>query len=75
MVQSVDNFFSKKVTHVVTTRPIPTASTSAVTGAGKENVESGSAGKASTSAAGRARKPTARSPKIYELPNGHRVRQ
>ncbi|GAA5968426.1 hypothetical protein JCM8115_006382 [Rhodotorula mucilaginosa] len=69
---SVDNFFSKKVTHVVTSRSIPTATSAS----GKENVDSASASRLATtnSAAGRARKPTARSPKIYELPNGHRMR-
>ncbi|GAA5988154.1 hypothetical protein JCM10908_002086 [Rhodotorula pacifica] len=71
---SVDNFFSKKVTHVVTSRAIPPTSSqsSSTSTIGKENVDSASANKSSQS--GRARKPTSRSPKIYELPNGHRVR-
>ncbi|GAA6058220.1 hypothetical protein JCM3770_005021 [Rhodotorula araucariae] len=66
---SVDQFFSKKVTHVVTSRPVPTA-------AGKENSPTTSTtGGIVDSAAGKAKKQsTARSPKIYELPNGQKLR-
>ncbi|BGP49016.1 Cdc7p-Dbf4p kinase complex regulatory subunit [Rhodotorula kratochvilovae] len=67
---SVDQFFSKKVTHVVTSRPVPTA-------AGKENAGSPTTSKTSgmvDSTAGKARKQSARSPKIYELPNGQKLR-
>ncbi|BGP08877.1 Cdc7p-Dbf4p kinase complex regulatory subunit [Rhodotorula toruloides] len=65
---SVDNFFSKKVTHVVTSRPLPSTS-------GKEN-DGASASKASTSASAstsRSKKSSARSPKTYELPNGQKL--
>ncbi|BGP25385.1 regulatory subunitfor Cdc7p protein kinase [Rhodotorula toruloides] len=65
---SVDNFFSKKVTHVVTSRPLPVTS-------GKEN-DGAAASKASTSASTstiRSKKQSARSPKTYELPNGQKL--
>ncbi|GAA5924293.1 hypothetical protein JCM3775_005648 [Rhodotorula graminis] len=69
---SVDQFFSKKVTHVVTSRPVPSA-------AGKENVSDSPAaskvgGGMLESAAGKVKKATARSPKMYELPNGQKLR-
>ncbi|GAA5848209.1 hypothetical protein JCM9279_000979 [Rhodotorula babjevae] len=72
MGSSVDQFFSKKVTHVVTSRPVPSA-------AGKENVaDSPAASKVGggmvDSAAGKVKKVTARSPKMYELPNGQKLR-
>ncbi|GAA6032510.1 hypothetical protein JCM8097_004792 [Rhodosporidiobolus ruineniae] len=68
---NVDNFFSKKVTHVVTTRQVPT-------GVNKENVDSpnGAAGKngAVDSAAGKAKKQRVPSPKMYSLVSGQKLR-
>ncbi|GAA5890520.1 hypothetical protein JCM8208_004900 [Rhodotorula glutinis] len=69
---SVDQFFSKKVTHVVTSRPVPSA-------AGKENVSDSPAaskvgGGMLESAAGKVKKAATRSPKMYELPNGQKLR-
>ncbi|GAA5901364.1 hypothetical protein JCM6882_007757 [Rhodosporidiobolus microsporus] len=69
---SVDNFFSKKVTHVVTTRSVPTA-------VNKENVDSpapkvGRNGGMVDSAAGKTKKQSVRSPKMYSLANGQKLR-
>ncbi|GAA5836727.1 hypothetical protein JCM11251_002709 [Rhodosporidiobolus azoricus] len=67
---SVDNFFSKKVTHVVTTRSVPTA-------VNKENVDSprdGRNGGTVDSAAGKTKKQNVRSPKLYSLMNGQKLR-
>ncbi|GAA6009292.1 hypothetical protein JCM10207_004338 [Rhodosporidiobolus poonsookiae] len=65
----VDTFFSKKVTHVVTTRTIPTV--------GKENVLSPTAREirgSMDSASGKTKKQTARSPTMYSLAGGQKLR-
>ncbi|GAA5867033.1 hypothetical protein JCM8547_008416 [Rhodosporidiobolus lusitaniae] len=67
---SIDNFFSKKVTHVVTTRPVPS-------GGNKENVDSPGLKDArgmADSAAGKTRKQSTRSPKMHSLMNGQKLR-
>ncbi|GAA5879599.1 hypothetical protein JCM16303_003268 [Sporobolomyces ruberrimus] len=69
---SVDQFFSKKVTHVVTSRSIPTQSN-------KENVDSpafstSKNGGQYDSATGKTKKHTVRSPKSYSLLNGQKLR-
>ncbi|GAA5868653.1 hypothetical protein JCM3774_003614 [Rhodotorula dairenensis] len=71
---SVANFFDKEVTHVITSRSIPAAFSKAASG--KENIDSAPLGKAAQAGttSTRVRRPTAKSPRIYELPNGHRVR-
>ncbi|GAA6063080.1 hypothetical protein JCM10212_003138 [Sporobolomyces blumeae] len=69
---SVDQFFSKKVTHVVTSRAVPAQSN-------KENVDSPAVstskmGGQVESAVGKAKKHSGRSPKSYSLPNGQKLR-
>ncbi|GAA5984252.1 hypothetical protein JCM5350_002880 [Sporobolomyces pararoseus] len=70
---SVDQFFSKKVTHVVTSRSVPSQSN-------KENLDSPavSSSKSATpveSAAGKTKKQNVRSPnKTYSLLNGQKLR-
>ncbi|GAA5910676.1 hypothetical protein JCM5296_001689 [Sporobolomyces johnsonii] len=67
---SVDQFFSKKVTHVVTSRSLPSNSN-------KENVDSPAVPKNGAmldSAAGKTKKLSIRSPKSYSLPNGQKLR-
>ncbi|SCV69804.1 BQ2448_1198 [Microbotryum intermedium] len=85
---SVDNFFSKKVTHVVTSRPVPStnnkenspsvtaASKSASAAAHANNLASASMQYDSTAGPSRAKKMTAstKSPTTYALPNGQRLR-
>ncbi|GAA5926324.1 hypothetical protein JCM10213_007433 [Rhodosporidiobolus nylandii] len=66
---AVDNFFSKKVTHVVTTRSVPSA-------VNKENVDSPAprGNGPYDSAAGKTKKQSLRSPKMYSLMNGQKLR-
>ncbi|GAA6005524.1 hypothetical protein JCM11491_003672 [Sporobolomyces phaffii] len=69
---SVDQFFSKKVTHVVTSRALPSQ-------ANKENVDSPAFSTSKTgsqvdSAAGKTKKLTVRSPKSYSLLTGQKLR-
>ncbi|GAA5975329.1 hypothetical protein JCM11641_005939 [Rhodosporidiobolus odoratus] len=66
---SVDNFFSKKVTHVVTTRQVPSSGN-------KENVDSPGAkdARAGFQDPGKAKKQSVRSPKMYSLMSGQKLR-
>ncbi|ORY87489.1 Dfp1/Him1, central region-domain-containing protein [Leucosporidium creatinivorum] len=83
---SVDNFFSKKVTHVVTSRQIPSAasgkenqhspSVSASASASSASAATAGAGGMLDSAAGpsRTKKQSTRSPTTYSLLNGQKLR-
>lgn len=71
-LQSVDTFFSKKVTHVVTTRPVPLARQ------GKENSRSPAststkASQESNAGPSRTKKSSVRSPMAYALASGQRL--